>query len=142
MIFEGVGWRVILFIMGVGASTFLVNTLLRQIFGVERKPLFSKSEEYEGQKKWDRILSGVSAAAAFSVPLLLFEYGAASFYVLLISVVIGMAQLVVQAAFQKKHAENPYEYMYTLMQSLTTTIIIVTFGLSLFPDFLTYVFNI
>lgn len=141
MLFEGIGWRVFLFIMAVGASTFLVNSVLRRIFGVERKPFFSKNEVYDGQKKWDRILNGISAVAAFSVPLLLFEYGAASFYVLLISVVIGTVQVVVRAVFEKKHAENPHEYMYTLLESLTTTIILITFGVSLFPEFIEYVFN-
>ncbi|WP_142828469.1 DUF4181 domain-containing protein [Planococcus soli] len=142
MLFEGIGWRVVLFIMGVAASTFLTNTVLRQIFGVERKPFFSKNEVYEDQKKWDRILKGISVVAAISVPMLLFEYGAASLYVLLVSVVIGAVQLGVQASFQKKHAENPYEYMYTLLESLTTTVIFIAFGISLFPEFLEYVYNL
>lgn len=142
MLVEGIGWRIILFLMGAGASIFLVNTVLRQIFGVERKAFFSKKEVYDGQKKWDRLLNGASAVAAFSVPLLLFEYGAASLYILLISVVIGLAQLLVLAAFQKKHAENPYEYMYTLLESLTTLVILAAFGISLFPEFLEYVYNI
>lgn len=142
MLFEGIGWRVILFIMGVGASTFLVNSVLRRIFGVERKPFFSKDEEYEGQKKWDRIFNGLSAVAAFSVPLLVYEYGAASLYVLSISIVIGAVQLIIRAAFQKKHADNPHEYMYTLLESLTGAVIFITFGLSLFPEFLEYVYNI
>lgn len=142
MLFEGIGWRVILFILGVGASTFLVNSVLRGIFGVKRKPFFSKNEVYEGQKKWDRILNWISAVAAFSVPLLIFEYGAASLYVLLISIVIGTVQLIIRAAFQKKYAKNPHEYMYTLLESFTGTVIFIAFGISLFPEFLEYVYNI
>lgn len=142
MIFDGVGWRVILFILGVGASSFLVNTLLRRIFGVERKPFFAKSEEYEGQKKWDRILGGMSALVAFSVPLLIHEYGNSTLYLLLISAAIGIVQLCIRASFEKKYAENENDYLYTLMESLTTIIIVITFGLSLFPDFLAYAFGI
>lgn len=142
MIFEGVGWRLILFLLGVGASSFLVNTLLRRIFGVERKPFFAKSEEYEGQKKWDRILGGISAVVAFSVPLLIHEYGNSTLYLLLISAAIGIVQLCIRANFEKKYAENESAYVYTLLESLTTTVIIVAFGLSLFPDFLAYAFNI
>ncbi|MDJ0332259.1 MULTISPECIES: DUF4181 domain-containing protein [Planococcus] len=143
MIVEDVGWRIFLFLLGVVSSIFLVNMLLRKILGVERKAFFSDTRVNDVHKKWDRILNGLSAVIVFIISLVAINYGpAAFFYVLLVSVLLGIIQLLVRLGFEKKHAENPNDYLYTLLESVTGTIILITFGVSLFPDYLSVVFNI
>ena len=143
MIFEDAGWRFVLFLLGTGSSIYLVNILLRKIFGVERKEFFSDNRVNEAHKKWDRIANGLSAVIVFIMSFAIYEYGpAASLYLLLITVALGLVQVLVRAGFEKKYAENPNEYLYTLFESLTTAVIIVTFGVSLLPEMLPYIFDI
>lgn len=143
MVVEEIGWRIILFLLGVGSSTFLVNLFLRKILGVERKEFFSDTRVNDVHKKWDRVLSGLSAAVVFIISLAAINYGpAVGFYILLVSVPLGILQLLVRLGFEKKHAENPNDYLYTLLESVTGTIILITFGVSLFPDYLLVMFSI
>lgn len=142
MVFEDVGWRVVLFLFGTGSSIFLVNLSLRKILGVERRKFFSAVHVNDLHKKWDRILSIGSAIVVFIMSFAFIEYGSLiSMYVLGITAVMGILQVVIQAGFEKKHAENPNDYLYTLLESLTGTVILITFGVSLFPDFLLLLFN-
>ncbi|TWT06364.1 DUF4181 domain-containing protein [Planococcus sp. CPCC 101016] len=143
MMFEDAGWRFALFLLGAGSSIYLVNILLRKIFGVERKEFFSDNRVNETHKKWDRIVNGLSAVIVFVTSFAVYEYGpAASLYLLLITAAVGLVQVLVRAGFEKKYADNTNEYLYTLFESLTGTVIIVTFGVSLFPEMLGYMFNI
>lgn len=142
MVFDDVGWRIVLFLLGTVSSIFLVNLSLRKILGVERRKYFSSDHVNDLHKKWDRILSIGSGIVVFCLSFAVIEYGPViSLYVLAITAVIGTLQVVVRAGFEKKHADNPNDYLYTVLESLTGTVILITFGVSLFRDFLLFFFN-
>lgn len=143
MVFEDVGWRFVLFLLGTVSSIFLVNLSLRKILGVERRKHFSSDHVNDLHKKWDRILNVGSGIVVFFMSFALIGYGPViSTYVLIITAVIGALQVVVRAGFEKNHAENPNDYMYTLLEALAGTVIFITFGVSLFSDFLSVIFTI
>ncbi|EMF48152.1 hypothetical protein B481_0273 [Planococcus halocryophilus Or1] len=71
------------------------------------------------------------------------KYGpTASLFVFGLTVVIGIAQVLLRAGFEKKHAENPNDYLFTILEALTNVMILMIFGFSLFPDFISFVLNI
>lgn len=143
MVFEDVGWRVVLFLLGTASSIFLVNLSLRKILDVEKRKFFSTEHVNDLHKKWDRVLSVGAAIVVFVMSFALIEYGPViSIYLMILTAVIGILQVMVRAVFEKKHAENPHEYMYTLLESLAGTVILITYGLSLFPDFVSVIFTI
>lgn len=143
MVFEDVGWRAVLFLLGTASSIFLMNGFLRKILGVERRKFFSTVHVNDLHKKWDRILNVGAGIVVFVMSFALIEYGPViSMYVLVLTAAIGILQVVIRAIFEKKHAENPHEYMYTLLESLTGTVIFITFGVSLFPDFVSVILTI
>ena len=117
-----------------------MNTFLRNFLGVEKK----KAEPInELHKKCERVLNIGSGIIVFCMSLAVIEYGTtASLFVLGLTVVIGIAQVLLRAGFEKNHAENPNDYLFTILEALTTFIILITFGFSLFPDFISVVFNI
>ncbi|MBT2571055.1 DUF4181 domain-containing protein [Planococcus sp. ISL-110] len=143
MVFEDVGWRVVLFLFGTLSSIFLVNLSLRKILGVQRRKFFSTEHVNDLHKKWDRILNVGAGIVVFIMSFALIEYGPViSMYILIITAVIGTLQILIRAGFEKNHAENPNDYMYTLLEALAGTVILITFGVSLFRDFVSVIFNI
>lgn len=140
MLFEGIAWKVILFASGSVSSIYLMNTFLRNFLGVEKK----KAEPInELHKKWERILNIGSGIAIFCASMAVIKFGPiASLFVFVLTVVIGIAQVLLRAGFEKNHAENPNDYLFTILEALTNVIILLTFGVSLFPDFITFVLNI
>lgn len=140
MLFEGIAWKVILFASGSVSSIYLMNTFLRNFLSVEKK----KAEPInELHKKWERILNIGSGILIFCASIAVIKFGpTASLLVFGLTVVIGIAQVLLRAGFEKNHAENPNDYLFTILEALTNVIILLTFGVSLFPDFITFVLNI
>lgn len=142
MPFEGIVWQIILFVLGTVPSIYLMNLFLRKILGVEKKKAFSTKPINDVHKKWERILNVGSGIVIFCMSMAVINYGpVVSMYVFGITVMIGMIQVLLRAGFEKKHAENPNDYLYTILESSTTVIILITFGLSLFPDFISFVLS-
>ncbi len=142
MLFEGIVWQVVLFLLGAVSSIYLMNLFLRKILGVEKKKAFSTKPINDVHKKWERIVNVGSGIVIFCMSMAVIEYGpTASLYVFGLTVGIGIAQVLLRAGFEKKHAENPNDYLYTVLEPLTTFIILITFGVSLFPDFISFVLN-
>ncbi len=143
MLFDGVGWRLVLFLLGTVSSIFLMNGFLRQILGVERRKFFSTEHVNDLHKKWDRIVNIGAGIIVFILSMSLIGYGPViSLYVVVITAVIGALQVLIRAGFEKKYAENPNDYLYTILESLTGTVILITFGVSLFPEFVSVIFTI
>nr|WP_285228689.1 DUF4181 domain-containing protein [Planococcus sp. ISL-110] len=121
----------------------MVNLSLRKILGVQRRKFFSTEHVNDLHKKWDRILNVGAGIVVFIMSFALIEYGPViSMYILIITAVIGTLQILIRAGFEKNHAENPNDYMYTLLEALAGTVILITFGVSLFRDFVSVIFNI
>lgn len=143
MIFDGIVWQIVLFLLGVVSSIYLMNLFLRKILGVKKKKAFSTKPINEVHKKWERIMNVGLGIIIFCMSIAVIEYGpTVSLYVFGLTVGIGIAQVLLRAGFEKKHAENPNDYLYTVLEPLTTFVILITFGVSLFPDFMSVIFSL
>ncbi|EGA91327.1 hypothetical protein GPDM_00620 [Planococcus donghaensis MPA1U2] len=140
MLFDGIAYQIFLFALGCGSSIYLMNLFLRKILGVEKKKAKPINDLH---KKWGNRLSIGSAILIFCMSMAVIKYGpTASLIVFGLTVVMGVAQVLLRAGFEKKHAENSNDYLFTILESVTTVMILLIFGFSLFPDFITFVLNI
>lgn len=140
MLFDGIAYQIFLFALGSGSSIYLMNLFLRKVLNVEKKKAKPINDLH---KKWEKRLSIGSAILIFCMSMAVIKYGAmASLIVFGLSVVLGTAQVLLRAGFEKKHSENPNDYLFTILESLTNVMILLIFGFSLFPDFITFVLNI
>ncbi|ANU21932.1 DUF4181 domain-containing protein [Planococcus donghaensis] len=140
MLFDGIAYQIFLFALGSGSSIYLMNLFLRKILGVEKKKAKPINDLH---KKWENRLSIGSAILIFCMSMAVIKYGpTASLIIFGLTVVMGVAQVMLRAGFEKKHAENPNDYLFTILEALTNVTILMIFGFSLFPDFITFMLNI
>ena len=125
-------WRMAIFLIGTAVVIFIVNAILRKLLGVKRKSLFSYNHINETHRKIDWgirlfMLSGILLSAIFA-------FESFHFYMLLIFLIFGAVQEIVRAAIEKKHAENPKDYLFTLIQLPILYAVIFGMAYFAFPD--------
>lgn len=126
-----------LFLIGSGIIIFLGNLLIRKWLGVKRKKLFSYNYVNGFHKKGEwviRILFIVSYGALAGI---LYDSAYSSQYLLLNAFAFILLLAVFRAIMEKRNAENPNDYLYTLFESSFALVVVVFFAALLFPEFLT-----
>lgn len=133
-------WRLLFYLVVVAAVTSLINFLLRKLLKVERKPLFSYNYLNDFHKKGDQILRACTIIAVIIVYLSTFE----SFFRFLLF--LAIANIIFTEGFraimEKKYAENPNDYLYTLWQLPVSLGIAFGFAWLLFPSVIGELINI
>ncbi|ANU14509.1 hypothetical protein B481_0272 [Planococcus halocryophilus Or1] len=129
-------FRFILFIGGSIASIFLVDMLLRKILGVEKKKSVKDRHFNDLHKKWDNIVSTGSGIVVLILALIIIVSDSpVNIYWFLLAAVVPISPLLVRVGFEKKYAENPNEYLITLLRMVITIVIIGTLLNILSPGF-------
>lgn len=111
-----VALRFILFVGGSIASISIVDKVLKKILKVEKNKSSTDSYVNDLHKKWDKIISLGSGIALIIITSVLFNMDV-SMNMALFLLVAGLTFLstIVKIGFEKKYAENPDEYLYTLL---------------------------
>ncbi|ANU09478.1 hypothetical protein A1A1_11842 [Planococcus antarcticus DSM 14505] len=131
-----VALRFILFVCGSIVSIYLVDMVLKKILKVEKKKSSSTRYINDLHRKWDRMISVGSGVLVLITLLIAFEYSSVfSSYLFMLGVIPVILQLLVQVGFEKKYAENPNEYLYTLLGAVTMSVSIITLLFIFSPSF-------
>ncbi len=134
---ENWAWQFGTFLVAFIAVTSAVNWLLRKILNVERKEVFSYSSNFftdTHQKVHDYFRWG--GAIGYTASLAVFGFEKGSLYFLAVSIVLGGFQEVFNAYMEKKHSDNPNDYIYTLLKSAVFAVVLVTCAAAFLPDLL------
>ncbi|AIY06893.1 hypothetical protein Plano_2928 [Planococcus sp. PAMC 21323] len=108
-------FRFILFVGGSIAVIFLTNSLLKRISGDEKEKPVKDKYVNDLHKKWDRIVSIVSSIVLITILLILWNTDLSmSTPLFLVCSVFMILPVLVQIGFERKYAENPNEYLYTI----------------------------
>lgn len=125
-------WRMAFFLIGSAVVIFILNIILRKILDVKRRKRFSYNYINEKHQKIDWSIRMVMVFAI--VISAIFAFGALQIYMIFIFLLLSALQEIIRAVMEKKYAENPNDYLFTLIQFPIG--IIVVFGLAYlaFPD--------
>lgn len=127
--------RFILFVGGSIASIYLVDKVLKKILKVEKNNLSAESYVNDAHKKWNKLISLVSCIALIIIMSIFFSEDISmntAFFLL----VTGLPFLltIIKIGFEKKYAENPNDYLYTLLGLGLLSSIVITLLLILSPE--------
>lgn len=115
-------WRMFLFLAGSFLAIFIVNTILRKLLGVKKKSFFSYNfiNSFHEKADWSiRILTIVCI-----IFLAVFAVDKIPAYMFVLFVIAGLVQETLRAVMEKKYAENPNDYLFTIIQMPTSLIIL------------------
>lgn len=111
---------------------FLLNMLLRKILGVEKRKRFSNNYVNEKHQKIDWTIRMVMVFVV--VIAAIFSFHSIQIYMIFLFVIFGAIQETVRAVMEKKYAENPNDYLFTLIQFPLAIIVVFTLAYVVFPD--------
>lgn len=125
-------WKFVLFLLGMVAILFLVNLFLRKVLGVEKRSLMKASYVNDRHKKFEFYIGiagaiGVGAAAIYG-------YGKSGLYPIYATVIVALISTLYRAYMERKYAENPREYIFTLLEFPLIILFILSLGSFLFPE--------
>ncbi|QHJ69855.1 DUF4181 domain-containing protein [Planococcus halotolerans] len=126
------GLKMILFIGGMVAILFLVNLFLSKVLGVEKRSLMKANHVNDRHKKVEFYIGiagaiGVGAAAIYG-------YGKSGLYPIYATVMVALISTLYRAYMERKYAENPREYIFTLLEFPLIILFILSLGSFLFPE--------
>ncbi|WP_211655598.1 DUF4181 domain-containing protein [Planococcus alpniumensis] len=142
-------WGLPAFFVVSGLAIFSINWILRKILGVERKKWFSSSEYFvnEFHEKVERYFR-YGNTALYILFLLFFGFEKGSIYFVALTFLLSVPQELFRAFMEKKYAENPNDYKFTLLEYPVSMIIFFTCAVaftpemfSLFMDELSFLFS-
>lgn len=64
----------------------------------------------------------------------IFAFYSIQIYMFFIFIIFGAIQETVRAVMEKKHAKNPNDYLFTLIQFPLAILVIITLAYAAFPD--------
>ncbi|MCJ1907586.1 DUF4181 domain-containing protein [Planococcus ruber] len=125
-------WSMAFFLIGSAVVIFLLNMLLRKMLGVERRKKFSNNYVNEKHQRIDWTIRMVAVFAI--VVAAIFAFYSIQIYMFFIFIIFGAIQETVRAVMEKKHAKNPNDYLFTLIQFPLAILVIITLAYAAFPD--------
>ncbi|KYG60112.1 DUF4181 domain-containing protein [Planococcus maritimus] len=116
-------------------AIFCINWILRKILGVERKKWFSSDGYFvnEFHEKVERYFR-YGSVALYIVFLLVFGFEQGSIYFVLFTFLLSAPQELFKAFLEKKHAKNPNDYKFTLLEYPVSIVIFLTCAMTFTPD--------
>ncbi|WP_211655599.1 DUF4181 domain-containing protein [Planococcus alpniumensis] len=128
-------WEIAGFIGAVALAIGGFGWLLRKILGVERKKWFSPSSNFvnESHEKINNYFRWGNLAI-YIMTLIIFGFQKGALYFIVLSILIGGVQELFNAYMEKRYAENPNDYKYTLLHYPASMVIVTTCALAFLPE--------
>lgn len=114
------------------AILFLVNLFLKKVLGVEKRNIFKANYVNARHKKVEFYLDIVGTVGMVAALIYGYEHGA--LYPIYASVVAALIVTLYKAYMERKYAENPREYIFTLLEFPLIILLILSFAGFMFPD--------
>lgn len=124
-------WKLILFLVGSAIIFFLVNLFLRKLLGMKKRTLLNPHYVNERHEKVEFRLSIIGAVLVGAVTI---GSDFRSLNPVYASLVLGILITLYRAYMEKKYAENPNEYRFTLLEFSIGILLVLSLGSFLFPD--------
>lgn len=124
-------WKFVLFLLGMAAILFLVNLFLRKVLGVEKRSFFKANYVNARHEKVEFYLNIAGAVGMVAAFIYGYEHGA--LYPIYASVIVALIVTLYRAYMERKYAENPREYLFTLLEFPLIILFILSLGSFLFP---------
>ncbi|PKH12041.1 MULTISPECIES: DUF4181 domain-containing protein [Planomicrobium] len=125
-------WKFVLFLLGMVAILFLVNLFLKKVLGVEKRNIFKANYVNARHEKVEFYLN--IAGTVGMVAALIYGYEHGALYPIYASVVAALIVTLYKAYMERKYAENPREYIFTLLEFPLIILLILSFAGFMFPD--------
>lgn len=125
-------WKFVSFLLGMVAILFLVNLFLRNVLGVEKRSFFKANYVNARHEKVDFYLNIAGTVGMVAAFIYGYEHGA--LYPIYASVIVALIATLYKAYMEKKYAENPREYVFTLLEFPLIILLIFSFANFMFPD--------
>ncbi|WP_422124595.1 DUF4181 domain-containing protein [Planococcus sp. X10-3] len=124
-------WKLILFLVVAAIILFLVNLLLRKLLNVEKRSFLSPGFVNDRHEKVEFRL-GIIAAVLVAVVTI--NSGFRGLYPLYATLAAGLLITLYRAYMEKKYAENPNQYLFTLLDFTIAVVLVLSLGSFLYPD--------
>lgn len=126
------GLKLILFIGGMFVILFLINLFLRKVLGIEKRNFLKAQYVNDRHRKVEFWLSmtGVAGVVAATV----YGYGNGAFFPIYATLISGLIITAYRVYMEKKFAEHPKEYLFTILEFSLMILFILSLGSYLFPD--------
>lgn len=120
-----------IWIVGYLVSMTIVNAIMRKVLSVKKKELFSYNfvNAFHKKGEWVIRISSVIVYVAIFVNDAINPY----LYIAILGSAISLA--VFRAIIEKKYAENPKDYIYTLSELGFSLVIAIILLLIVFPKY-------
>lgn len=131
--------KILIFIIGCFVSIMIINAVLRKVLNVERRKLFSYNFVNDLHKKGEWIIR-ISFVLIFTTISIYGVYNPFTPYFIYAAIAFGILLSGFRAIIEKKYAENPRDYLYTLSELGFAFIIIFVMMFIVFPEYMTLIF--
>lgn len=131
--------KIIIFIVVYFVSITIMNALIRKALGVEKKRFLSTTHYFNDFHRYgEGTITFVLVIIGIALPLSASNTPSDSIQPLFVFALIGACILlaVFRAIFEKKYADNPKDYLYTLSEMGVAIVILVVSIELLFPGYL------
>ena len=129
---DNFGLKMLLFIGGMFVILVLVNLFLRKVLGVEKRNIFKAQYVNDRHKKMEFYLS--MAGLVLVVAVTIYGYGKSAMYPIYATLACLLIATLYRAYMEKKHAEEPREFLFTLLEYPLMVLLLLSWGSFLFPD--------
>lgn len=126
------GLKMLLFIGGMFVILVLVNLILRKVLGIEKRKIFKAQYVNDRHRKVEFYLS--MAGLVLVVAATIYGYGKSAMYPIYATLAGLLIASLYRAYMEKKHAEDPREYLFTLLEFPLIVLLLLSWGGFLFPD--------
>ena len=127
--------KIIIFLIGCFVSIMISNAVLRKVLNVEKRKFFSYNFVNDLHKKGEWIIR-ISFVLIF-VAIGTFEvYNSFTPYFIYALIAFGIILSGFRAIIEKKYAENPRDYLYTLSETGFAFIIIFVMIILVLPEYM------
>ncbi|MFX3675226.1 MAG: DUF4181 domain-containing protein [Paenisporosarcina sp.] len=127
--FEG---KIIIWLIGCLASMTIINAIMRKVLSVERKKFFSYNFINDSHKKGEWVIRISFTIILISIAV----YDVFNPFYIFAAIGFGIFLSGFRVIFEKKYAENPKDYIYTLSEMGFAIVIILVMTLMVFPEYL------
>lgn len=131
--------KIIIFIIGCFVSIMTSNAVLRKVLNVKKRKFFSYNFVNDLHKKGEWIIR-ISFFVIFIAINIYVINNSFTPYFIYAFIAFGIILSGFRAIIEKKYAENPRDYLYTLSELGFAFIIIFVMMLLVFPEYMTLIF--
>ncbi len=122
--------KITIWFVGIIVSIGIFNMIMRKVLSVERRKFFSYNFVNDFHKKGEWILR-ISFVIIY---ILIAAFDAINQFFFYAVIGFGVSLSGFRAIIEKKYAENPKDYLYTLSELGFAMVVITIISLKMFPE--------